>query len=521
MERKNYTLVREQDVWGIVICLLFLFHRAVAVDYSSIWQFGALTFLYVTIRIMSKRYYEYLFCIISLWGVTEGIVAILQQSAILESNHRAFTVTGTFGNPGPLGGFLAVCLIVTGGLFHNSLRNKKILLILWNAMAVIIILAGLFLSASRAGWLAVFIGSLFLFMNWFKQSFLYKKRTVWVNLMVVSLVCLFILGVYFLRRDSADGRLLIWMNSINMMKEYPLFGMGTGGGLANYMHYQADYFNRYPDSSFLLLADNVVYPFNEFLHVMVDQGVVGLLLLLLFLHSLFSVENDQFLKGALLSFVVFSFFSYPADVFVLQIVFVFLAGMLQSQSIRIIIPKKVACLLGGLVLLGVGAFSVHSYSINCQSKMEIKKLAEAESRIIPYAELKILYPFFRYNPWLMNIYSQICSKKYPVDMALPICEATAKIAPTCELYCDMGDLWKLQRNYSQAEKCYKIAAAMVPSRLLPNYKLFRLYVECEKKEAALNIGKLLLEQPVKKEGTKTLRMKAIVQKYIHNYKSNE
>lgn len=515
MKRQDYTLVMKQDVWGIVICLLFLFHRAVAIDYSSFWQLGVLSVLYVAVRIISENYSKHLLYIFSLWGVAEGIVAVLQQVAILESNHRTFAVTGTFGNPGPLGGFLAICLMVTAGLFYNSLQKKQAFLILWNAIAVIILSCGLFLSASRAGWLAVFIGSLFLFINQFKQCSLYKKRGVLVNLAIVFLVCFFILGIYLLRKDSADGRLLIWMNSLNMIKENPLFGIGAGGGVANYMHYQADYFHRYPNSSFILLADNVAYPFNEFLHIMVDQGIMGLLFLLLLLHSLFSFTNDRLLKAALLSFGVFSFFSYPAGVFVLQIVFIFLLGMLQSQSVKIRIPKKVSCLLGGLALLGVGVMSTHSYCIYCQSKMEIKKLAEAEVRTIPNAELKTLYPFFCCNPRMMNLYSQICIRKYPADIALPICEAAAKIVPTCELYCDMGDMWKLRRKYSQAEECYKMAAAMVPSRLLPNYKLFQLYVDFEKKEAALRIGQLLLEQPVKKEGTKTLRMKAEVLKYIH------
>lgn len=43
------------------------------------------------------------------------------------------------------------------------------------------------------------------------------------------------------KKDSADGRLLIWRCAMPMLQQNWLTGYGTGGFEAHYMDYQADY----------------------------------------------------------------------------------------------------------------------------------------------------------------------------------------------------------------------------------------------------------------------------------------
>ena len=62
---------------------------------------------------MPKRQCYCLLYIVCIWGITEVIISTLQKVNYLESNHHDFGITGTFGNPGPLGGLLAVCWIVS------------------------------------------------------------------------------------------------------------------------------------------------------------------------------------------------------------------------------------------------------------------------------------------------------------------------------------------------------------------------------------------------------------------------
>lgn len=65
-----------------------------------------------------------------------------------------------------------------------------------------------------------------------------------------------------------------------MLQQNWLTGYGTGGFEAHYMDYQADYFEKHPADSYSILADNVQYPFCEYLRIIIDYGIIGILLLL-------------------------------------------------------------------------------------------------------------------------------------------------------------------------------------------------------------------------------------------------
>ena len=135
-------------------------------------------------------------------------------------------------------------------------------------------------------------------------------------LFLFSTTFLFI-SVYQWKKDSADGRLLIWECTWEMIKDKPIIGHGIGAFEAHYMDYQADYFRKYQDSEFAMLADNVKHPFNEFLSVGVQFGALGWILLIILCVFLFycykrrpSPEGYTALL-VLLSVAVFSMFSYP------------------------------------------------------------------------------------------------------------------------------------------------------------------------------------------------------------------
>ena len=54
-----------------------------------------------------------------------------------------------------------------------------------------------------------------------------------------------------------------------MIKDNPVTGYGSGGFLANYMNYQAEYFARDTDNKYAMLAGDVKHPFNEYILLVV------------------------------------------------------------------------------------------------------------------------------------------------------------------------------------------------------------------------------------------------------------
>ncbi|GHT80081.1 hypothetical protein AGMMS50262_24160 [Bacteroidia bacterium] len=86
---------------------------------------------------------------------------------------------------------------------------------------------------------------------------------------------LFSAKIYYLKKDSADGRLLVWTVCLTMIKEKPLTGWGVNGFQKNYLLKQGEYFKNHPNSPWADLADDTTSPFNEFLKVGVEYGIIG------------------------------------------------------------------------------------------------------------------------------------------------------------------------------------------------------------------------------------------------------
>ena len=82
-----------------------------------------------------------------------------------------------------------------------------------------------------------------------------------------------------MKKDSADGRLLIWKVTTEMIAKKPLIGHGTNGFEANYMNYQADYFSENNNPKEALLAGNNKYAFNIFLKILSEYGLIGFIIL--------------------------------------------------------------------------------------------------------------------------------------------------------------------------------------------------------------------------------------------------
>ncbi len=90
-------------------------------------------------------------------GCVQAAVGFLQWLDVLPSNHNLFPVTGSFMNPGPYGGYLAVCWVVGAGLAIRAVRRRRWPSAAGWAVAVLVVGCLLALSDSRAAWLAVLL----------------------------------------------------------------------------------------------------------------------------------------------------------------------------------------------------------------------------------------------------------------------------------------------------------------------------------------------------------------------------
>lgn len=503
-DRRNRFIILRHDILLLAFLVLCLCHRYIPIDVSSLWRLALLVGVYLLMRSGFRYRQTVLVGGIGLWGIGEAGLALLQHVRWVESNHPLFEVTGTFGNPAPLGGLLALGVVTVAWVLFGFGRQNRKWIVGLSAMALVGLSYVLWLTQSRAAWLAVVAGLLFLgwCQRWWQKIPSPKKSFVIVICLLLGIIGS--VALYQMKKDSADGRLLIARNTLAMIAERPFMGWGTGGWDARYMDYQADYFTRHPDSPYAMLADDVGYPYNEFLYVAAEQGLVGLLLVLGLLDSLYryrdGARSGRLEKALLTAFVTFSLFSYPLSVFPLQMTLVALLGCMRSRPLRCFAAPRgtlrIMGVLAGVCLMGVGIVSYAIYN-----KVRAGK------------EAGRLYPYFRYNVKLMERYVPSCADE-PLDFRVALLEDVIDITPTCEWYLQLGDACWRKGDWIKAEECYRKAASMIPHRLTPKFKLFELYKGQGDIENACRMARIVVNASVKKEGTRVLRMKALSDEFL-------
>jgi hypothetical protein len=348
-------------------------------------EFVGLAVLYLILKIIKKEHFRWIFLALITGGLIQAIYGNLQLWGYCQSHHNLFKLTGSFFNPGPYAGYLASAFPAALGSWLFSIRItsekqnpslskiigvlnrrlesitdwidkaglqinkskleslKKNFLIKISSfiagLALVSIILVLPASRSRAAWLALLGSSAYLvaikykdyFKKWFSLSLAIKFSLVSFTIVILSLG---FSGLYLMKRNSANGRILIWKVTSKMITDYPIIGTGTGGFKAHYMNYQAEYFRQNPDSDEAMVAGDANYAFNELFQQTAKHGLVGgFLLVLLFIVSLnaysytkMSKSNNhqkKFLganrylvvisKSILISILIFSMFSYPGE----------------------------------------------------------------------------------------------------------------------------------------------------------------------------------------------------------------
>lgn len=344
--------------------------------------------------------------------------------------------------------------------------------------------------------------------------------------------------VYQWRADSVLGRVLVWKVSALMFQESPFFGLGLGSFERFYLDYQAQYFEQHgTDTPHNQLADKVIYAFNDYLQIVVEQGLVGLFL---WFSVLFSVVFKTFksMSGlsdeikffhlssmTALSVILFSaLFSYPFEVLPLQVHFwVLLAGLSikQTTSKSRVILKPIIRLSAAVTIIFSGFLFLH-----WQHKIyEAKKQWQTTNELYNYQHYgqaienyKILYPTLSYEGEFLLSYGKALYQAKLYERSIEILEeAKSKIADPF-LYINLGNAYQKTKNYNKAEDAYRYAIVMIPNRMYPHYLLAKMYLEKGDKEKAIQKAQFILKMPVKVASSATQEMKNEMKTFLEEEK---
>lgn len=450
-----------------------------------------------------------LFLILITFCLAQAIYGVLQFAHILApygSHHR---ITGSFENPA---GF-AACLCTGIPFAFYFLQARRTFVRYYAVVAITVIAVSVALSFSRTGILNLAVmASIALFV----RARVRHKAKIGIGLIVLLVVISSVL--YFVKKDSADGRLLIWRCSIEMIKDKPMLGHGPGGFTANYMNYQAEYFKQHPDSKYAMLAGNVHHPFNEYILLLINYGLVGFVLFLALLYWIWTVYRKRYKDDlavrvagwSLCSILLFSFFSYP-----FSYPFVWVVGLM---SLAVIIKGKLISnrIVGTLLIVTAAIASVlTSKDIYYQLRWREVSLQAIDGhtvKVLP--EYSQLLKTFGYNRYFLYNYAYELQNIKRYSESIDVANRCNGIWADYYLQLMIADNYYLLEQYDASEQHFKQAGAMCPVRFMPLYRLAKLYRETGQIEESKALARQILNKEVKIPSTTINAIKYEMRKYL-------
>ena len=273
-------------------------------------------------------------------GGIEAIWGLRQIYGFAVSNHSLYALTGSFYNPGPYSGYLAMIFPLC---LHEWLNLKEKTERTWieqgkyyMALGVmLLILCVLPAGMSRSAWIAAAVSGAWVYgmhISWgskLKEIRKIYKRKVVLACIAGSIIFIVIgYSLFQLKATSANGRLFMWKISTLAIAESPLIGHGTGNFVSAYGRAQESYFaNEEYSETEELVAGSPECAFNEYLQVATEYGIPFLFVVLLIIAFCLwkgSREGRIGLCGGIIAVLVFAFSSYPMQIPGFAVTFYFL-----------------------------------------------------------------------------------------------------------------------------------------------------------------------------------------------------
>lgn len=438
-------------------------------------------------------------------GVLESFFALAQLFKFLPSFNRYYTYTGSFDNPAIFAMLLSVSTpIAVYFAIHETVSLKRKTVWWIAALSLLVFIA---FSESRTGLLAAILSSATVALS---ESEKLRKRLFNLHSLILLLplaILLFYL-IYRFKADSANGRILIWRIVMDMVKERPLMGFGPHGFSANYMEYQASYFLNNPQSRFLLLADNVNNPFNEFLLVLVNYGMMGLTIvfctLVLIIKRIreFNGSCRSVITGLTIVLIIWSLFSYPFSIpfvwvitlLILTIAFKLVIQRTYKYSCPIIFVSCAVCML----------LTLYRYFPEREWSM-VSFRSQNEGKDIVLSDYIRLYERLSNNRrFLYNYGAELHYYGY-YDESIDVLKECSSKLNDYDVQMLIGNCLQHTGDTLGAIERYCYANRMVPSRFLPQYNIMNLYIVSGDTVQAVRVANTILQKDVKIERSKAVQ----------------
>lgn len=505
LRRENLRLT-QGDLLLSLFALYYLLHSSLSSKYPCATQCLRLTgvfLLYISLRfVFSARDIPQwvLVSLLLLCGSIEAVWGIVQLAGG-GSRAQVFMLTGNFNNPGPYSAYLAIGVVTGLAFMVERGRNKIVFLV------VALLLAVIPSTWSRAAFISVVIPVLWLFRD---QYYRYRY-VVWGVLIILAV------AIYFVKKGSADGRLVIWIASLLSWRYSALTGVGTGGFAHSCSEGIAEMYNSGLFSSILDSAGVAENAFNIFLKILVEQGMVGLILFLLaltvILKGLYSSSRPLFY--GFLTLLLFSMFSYPLELLPYRIIAITTVAWSESTK-----SKAFSLKCNGFIAIPVLGI-VFVAGMFLRKEAYDRYSADKEARLLSCQTgediLDDYYDILDYeedNQHFLYDFSVALSENGSFQESNTILGMGIKVSADPMFYVLSGNNYSNLNMPEQAEEAYLKAFYVLPNRIYPLYQLMSLYSETDQEERAKNVADEILKISPKVASPATDEMKEMAKQIL-------
>ncbi len=211
----------------------------------------------------------------------------------------------TFGNPNYLAGYLAPSIPLTLVLF--CLVRAKWQKVLCEAV-IIVLYTGLLMTLCRGAWVSLFISVIFILIALlaYQRIAFFKINKNWLIILAVPLVIVTIIystsnplnlkDTTVIQRVSSSveqssfkQRFLIWLSTIEMIREKPFLGISIGTFGVHYPEYQGRVLSKEKNKGYIPAANKSINAHNDYLHLWAEVGIVGLICLIWIIIAFFKI----------------------------------------------------------------------------------------------------------------------------------------------------------------------------------------------------------------------------------------
>lgn len=306
-----------------------------------------LIFFLIVNNVKEEEKVEKLLAILIVISTLVGFYAIWQHYSgmdlyrhrMLEAKGNVFISIGLFDHHLTFGGYYMLAFLMALAILLTTKRSGFYRVL--DFLAPVVLGLSLVFCYARSAWFGAVTGIL-------AFGFFKGRKVILFLILGIFALCLLIYVIdptswdrikeISLSRDKAEStRIRLWLTSINMIKDKPIWGIGLG----NF----SQLFDRYKVEGYY---DTICHPHNDFLNVTVNSGILGLLAYLsiwtVFLYSTIKVilKNK---KGG---------FSYAVQLGgVISIITFLIASLFQCYYTDAEVNMLIMCILGLTTVLNL------------------------------------------------------------------------------------------------------------------------------------------------------------------------